>query len=83
MTTKSIHIRIDAGIKDKAEGLFSNLGLGLSDASNIFFCASLNDNGFPFLANDRNDEAMDERRRRKFCEVFGNRTLSICLLSDV
>ena len=45
-------------IKQEAENVFSNYGLSLTEAFNIFLQQSLNSNGFPFLLSPENAEYM-------------------------
>ena len=46
--TSVINIRIEAEIKKQIESLFSNFGISVSDAVNIFFHQSLMQGGLPF-----------------------------------
>jgi len=43
-----INIRTESETKKQIEGLFSQFGITVSDAVNIFFRQSLMQNGFPF-----------------------------------
>lgn len=47
--TATFQMRINPEIKQEAENVFSNYGLSLTEAFNIFLQQSLNSNGFPFL----------------------------------
>lgn len=46
--TSNLNIRIDPDVKDKAEALFSNFGMNISDAINIFLHQCLIYGGLPF-----------------------------------
>jgi len=46
--TASLHVRIDPEVKSNVEELYSNFGITLSDAINIFFRKSLMVGGLPF-----------------------------------
>ena len=47
-TTTNISIRMDADLKAQADALFSELGMNLSTAFNIFVRQSLQEGGIPF-----------------------------------
>ena len=47
-TTTNISIRMDADLKKQADVLFSELGMNLSTAFNIFVRQSLREGGIPF-----------------------------------
>jgi len=46
--TSNINIRIEPETKAKAEELFSNFGISVTDAINIFLNTSIMNGGFPF-----------------------------------
>lgn len=48
MATTNVTIRMDSGIKAEAEALFSELGMNLSTAFNVFVRQSLREGGIPF-----------------------------------
>ena len=48
MATTNISIRMDSELKAQAEALFSELGMNLSTAFNIFVRQSLREGGIPF-----------------------------------
>ena len=56
--TATFQMRINPKIKQEAENVFSNYGLSLTEAFNIFLQQSLNSNGFPFLLSPENAEYM-------------------------
>lgn len=65
MANNSANIRIDPQIMMQAEELFSDFGMDLSTAINIFLRQALRDNAFPFeikrdAPNDVTIAAMDE-----------------------
>ena len=66
--TTNISIRIDAELKARADTLFSELGMNLSTAFNIFVRQSLRESGIPFeirleQPNKETVEAMLEAER--------------------
>lgn len=46
--TATINMRIEPTIKAQAEKVFSNFGISVTDAINIFLHASIMEGGFPF-----------------------------------
>lgn len=46
-----INVRVDPELKDAAEELFSDLGITMSAAVNMFLKAAVNHNGIPFSLN--------------------------------
>ncbi|WP_077368370.1 type II toxin-antitoxin system RelB/DinJ family antitoxin [Anaerosalibacter sp. Marseille-P3206] len=48
MTTTNLNIRTDKEIKDQAERIFSELGLNMTTAINIFLRTTIRENGIPF-----------------------------------
>jgi DNA-damage-inducible protein J len=63
-TKSSTNIRIDAKTKAEATALFDRLGLGLSDAVNMFLRVSIEEKGIPFPVKLRAPDArtLEERR---------------------
>ena len=48
MKTANYNIRLDPTIKSKAEEMFAEFGLNLSEAINVFLHMSIKQRGFPF-----------------------------------
>lgn len=48
MSSVNLNIRTDKEIKREAERIFSELGLNMSTAVNLFLRKSIRDNGLPF-----------------------------------
>lgn len=48
MATTNLNIRTDKEIKDKAEVIFSELGLNMTTAINMFLRTTIRENGIPF-----------------------------------
>ena len=48
MATTNINIRVDSDLKQSAESLFSDLGLTMSSAINMFLKSAVNYEGIPF-----------------------------------
>ncbi len=63
--TANINIEIDASLKKKAERLFSDLGMNMATAMNIFLCQSVRENRIPFeisksIPNAKTVRAMED-----------------------
>ena len=71
--TTNINIRVDADLKRQAEQIFSELGLNLSSAMNIFLKNSVRYGGIPFEL--RLDEP-NEITKRAIDDVESKRNLS-------
>ncbi len=74
MTTNLNKIRtnvyLDATTKEKAQEIFKQYGLGLSEAFNIFLTQSVLQRGIPFeikIPNDETLEAIKDARAKKIC----------------
>ena len=68
LATVPTQIRIDAKVKEQASRLFSDLGIDMSSAVNIFLRQCILHNGLPFAVempkyNQETLEAMAEARR--------------------
>ncbi|MBR3721187.1 MAG: type II toxin-antitoxin system RelB/DinJ family antitoxin [Selenomonadaceae bacterium] len=65
--TANINLRIEPSVKAQADAVFSNLGISITDAINIFIHASIMEGGFPFQLkqpryNRETEAAMQEAR---------------------
>ena len=65
LKTANYNIRLDPEIKAKAEKIFSEFGLNLSDAINVFLHMAIKRSGFPFeirenIPNAEFQAAIDE-----------------------
>lgn len=63
MATTSVTLRLDRGLKEQADELFSSLGLSFTSAVNIFIKKALRTQSIPFevsLGEDANDRAIRE-----------------------
>ena len=74
MTTNLNKIRtnvyLDATTKEKAQEIFKQYGLGLSEAFNIFLTQSVLQRGIPFEIKIPNDETLEAKKmqeQRKIC----------------
>lgn len=47
-TTTNLNIKTDRMVKEKSERIFSELGLNMTTAVNMFLRASIRENGIPF-----------------------------------
>lgn len=68
MTTTNLNIRTDKAIKDQAEVIFSELGLNMTTAVNIFLRTTIRENGIPFnlkleIPNNTTIAAIEEGRK--------------------
>ena len=69
----TIQVRVDDGMKAKADSLFSSLGLDTSTAVRMFISAAIDNNGIPFAIKRNKDkkpnlelqEAMEDARLRR------------------
>ncbi len=48
MATTNINVRVDSALKQEAEALFSDLGLNMSSAINLFLRSAITHKGIPF-----------------------------------
>ncbi len=67
-TTTNLNIKTDKTVKEKSELIFSELGLNMTTAVNMFLRASIRENGIPFdlkieKANKTTLAAIEEGRR--------------------
>ena len=62
--TTNISIRMDADLKSQADALFTELGMNLTTAFNIFVRQSLREGGIPFQVKAR---AAEQRKRLLPC----------------
>ena len=70
MANTNITIRIDDGLKKRAEELFSDLGLNMTTAINAFIKQAVREQGIPFtisrnVPNSDTLAAVEERKKMK------------------
>ena len=68
MATTNLNIRTDKEIKEQAEQIFSDLGLNITTAVNMFLRSTIRENGIPFdlkleVPNEVTTAAIEEGRR--------------------
>ena len=68
MATTNLNIRTDKEIKEQAEQIFSDLGLNMTTAVNMFLRSIIRENGIPFdlkleVPNEVTAAAIEEGRR--------------------
>ena len=68
MATTNLNIRIDKEIKDQADRIFSDLGLNMTTAINMFLRTTIRENGIPFalkldVPNEITAAAIEDGRR--------------------
>ena len=78
MATTNLNIRIDKDIKDRAEGIFNELGINMTTAVNIFLRTAIREHGIPFeLKLDEPNEvtvaAIEEGK--KWCRILWHRDI--------
>ena len=63
MATTNLNIRTDKEIKEQADKIFSELGLNMTTAINIFLRTTIRENGIPFSLKLEvpNDTSIQER----------------------
>ena len=93
MPTTNLNIRVDEDLKKKADKLFSELGMSMSTAMNIFLRQSIRYGGIPFdvrldVPNAETVEAIREVQRMKADPTIGKTYSDVDqmmkeLLSDV
>lgn len=64
----NLNIRTDKEIKEKSDKIFSELGLTMTSAINMFLRATIRENGIPFslkldVPNDTTKAAIEEGRK--------------------
>lgn len=59
--TSTFQMRINPEIKNKAEQLFQNCGMTLTDAINVFIQQSMNVGGMPFIVTQNSREALKDQ----------------------
>ena len=68
MATTNLNIRTDKEVKDQAEHIFSELGLNMTTAINIFLRTTIREKGIPFelkldIPNSTTAAAIEEGRK--------------------
>ncbi|MGI6649648.1 MAG: type II toxin-antitoxin system RelB/DinJ family antitoxin [Bacillota bacterium] len=71
--TTNINVRVDKELKRKAEAIFSELGLNMSTAMNMFLRYSVRYGGIPF---DLRLDTPNEETRAAIDDVNNNRNMS-------
>lgn len=68
MKTTNLNIRIDKEIKEQSELIFSEIGINMTTAINMFLRSTIRENGIPFnlkleVPNDTTIKAIEEGKR--------------------
>ena len=68
MATTNLNIRMDKEVKEQAEKIFSELGMNMTTAINMFLRSTIREHGIPFslkldVPNDVTIAAIEEGRR--------------------
>lgn len=66
--TTNLNIRIDKDVKEQSDKIFSELGLNMTTAINIFLKTTIRENGIPFelkldVPNETTAQAIEEGRK--------------------
>lgn len=80
MTSTNLNIRTEKEVKEKADQIFSELGLNMTTAINIFLRTAIREHGIPFslkldIPNEATVNAIEEGRRLasdKSAESYSN-----------
>ena len=64
--TSTFQMRINPEIKKKVEDIYAHQGLTITDAVNIFFQQSINEDGLPFLASPENKAYRKAKAMQRF-----------------
>ena len=81
MTTTNLNMRIDKDTKEQAEIIFSELGLNMTTAVNMFLKTAIRENGIPFklkldIPNEITASAIEEGRKIAYDDdVIGYSTI--------
>ena len=68
MATTNLNIRVDKDIKDQADQIYSELGMNMTTAINMFLRTTIREHGIPFslkldVPNEMTVAAIEEGRR--------------------
>ena len=68
MATTNLNIRVDKDIKDQADKIYSELGMNMTTAINMFLRTTIREHGIPFslkldVPNEVTAAAIEEGRR--------------------
>lgn len=72
--TANINVRIDPDVKADAEALFSDFGITLTDAINIFLHKSLMEGGLPFEVKQPRYNAETEAAIKEARDILSGKT---------
>lgn len=74
MANSNINIRIDSEVKAEAQELFSQLGMDLSTAVNIFIRQAIAFGGIPFTVRQRKYASEAESATREPDDIISEKT---------
>lgn len=75
--TSSFQMRINPEIKKRAEDIYANCGMSLTDAINVFIQQSINVEGLPFLVTQDSKEALREQAAALLMAELGKGEASV------
>lgn len=73
MANSNINIRIDSEVKAEAQALFSQLGMDLSTAVNIFIRQAIDFGGIPFTIQQRRYNAETEAAMQETRDIISGK----------
>lgn len=73
MATSNINIRIDSDVKAEAQSLFSQLGMDLSTAINIFIRQAIDFGGIPFTIQKTKYNAETEAAMQEVNDIIAGK----------
>ncbi|MDR2667129.1 MAG: type II toxin-antitoxin system RelB/DinJ family antitoxin [Holosporales bacterium] len=78
MSNANVNIRVDKSVKDQAKKIFSELGIDMTTAINIFLKQTIREHGFPFdlrlkIPNEKTVQAIkDAENGIELSKTFGS-----------
>lgn len=72
--TATINMRVEPSVKSDAESIFSNLGLTLTEAINIFLHKAILEGGLPFDVRQPRFNAETEKAMREARDIMSGKS---------
>ena len=69
MAQTNVSLRIDEDVKKDAEAIFSQLGLTLSAATNVFYRQAIRTRGIPFYLTTIDENPEKQGRKKTFSDI--------------
>ena len=82
--TANINVRTEPQTKSGAEAIYSNFGLSLSDAINVFLNMSIIEGGFPFSVKQlqNSEKTTNASRSEAMILIYWNPFLILCCVKS-